>query len=121
MNTTRLPSQRSGLRVSIRFNVRNDCASVHYPADSAIVCDQLLQFAQGQTGYIYHTFGIARAFWLWLAPAADSSEVKRAQWASVNPETGEVEADIYPEFVADVIAKIRRLKAREFSCHSVSL
>lgn len=122
MNNHRLPTEKSGLRISVQFRTRLHSGAVFHPEYSAIKCDSVHKYAAGDSqGFVYASFGVARAFAQWLTPGANTCEISRAQWSSTNSETGEVEADIYPEFMADVLRKIRRLRARSLSVHSVSL
>lgn len=123
MTTSRIPAQRSGLRISVQFNTRYGCAIVSDVTYSAVRCENVSHYQDGSSqGAIYHSNSIARAFAAWLTPSADDfTAVRRAQWSSNNSETGEVEADVYPEFAADVLRKIQRLNPRSLSVHSVSI
>ena len=121
-NNERTNSYRAGLRISVSFPVKNDCALIDNPSQGNVKPDNACRYANGtEQGAIYHANSIARAFAGWLTPASDSGETVRAQWSCHNPETGEIEADVFPEFVADVMAKIHRLKPRFVSFHTVSL
>lgn len=123
MNEHRIPTRLSGLRISVQFPTRGAMGAVHAVNRSPVVCDQIANYSDGtSTGYIYGEFGIVRAFAQWLTPSADDFyAVRRAKWSCHNADTGEIEADVYPEFMADVMRKIARLHPRSLSVHSVSI
>ena len=120
--THRLPFDRSGLHISVKFETDHSCDLVHNPDLTPLVTADLCKYVDGSTqGCVYFVGGVAEAFTRWITPLIESGETVRAQWSSFNRSTGEVEADIYSEFVPDVLLKIAKLKPREMSCHSVSV
>ena len=67
--------------------------------------------------------GKACAFAAWLTPSIDDCHmgaISRARWSSCDRVTGRVEADVFPEFAADVLAKAYRL-ASSVDFHRVSI
>lgn len=113
-------------QAGLKFSAFLPTTSSHEPVsltNSPLVCQYTQQLRDGsQQGFVESAANCAAtAFARWLCPSPDSMEAHKAQYCRWNPSTGQVEAAIYPEFAADVLRKLYRLKPSHLEFHTVSL